>query len=211
MVQSTSRPPTGSSPHTRGARLDRLRVEDAVRIIPAYAGSTVPEQPDECLLEGSSPHTRGAPPSGVAEMTASRIIPAYAGSTGTKTRTRSWPQDHPRIRGEHVPDVHGRHRRAGSSPHTRGAPFAPSLPLAARGIIPAYAGSTGLCNLGPEAKPDHPRIRGEHNPDPLAVSRCGGSSPHTRGARQLAGDRDKITRIIPAYAGSTLMPAIVFA
>ena len=32
----------GSSPHTRGARLDRLRIDDAGRIIPAYAGSTRP-------------------------------------------------------------------------------------------------------------------------------------------------------------------------
>ena len=70
-------------------------------------------------------------------------------------------------------------------------------------IIPAYAGSTGLCNLGPEAEPDHPRIRGEHTV-PIALIATAfadhprirgehpyhiievpaeyGSSPHTRGA-----------------------------
>ena len=49
-------------------------------------------------------------------------------------------------------------------------------------IIPAYAGSTGLCNLGPEAKPDHPRIRGEHSIVSGATWTISGSSPHTRGA-----------------------------
>ena len=76
-----------------------------------------------------------------------------------------WPfgaQDHPRIRGEHrrietLEDI-----GFGSSPHTRGALHRRQAVRQAVRIIPAYAGSTGLCNLGPEAKPDHPRIRGEH-------------------------------------------------
>ena len=50
---------------------------------------------------------------------------------------------------------------------------------------------------------DHPRIRGEHVIPSRNVNGVTGSSPHTRGARQLAGDGDQIPRIIPAYAGST--------
>ena len=115
--------PTGSSPHTRGARhgtRSRLRPRrDHPRIrgehpypshhrdchggiIPAYAGSTLRLRESVLLSEGSSPHTRGAP-----------TIPPW-----TPSRSR----DHPRIRGEH-------HlvRVAGNQVH---------------GIIPAYAGST---------------------------------------------------------------------
>ena len=57
------------------------------------------------------------------------------------------------------------------------------LSVAVRGIIPAYAGSTGWLLGGMFRCQDHPRIRGEH----------------TRGPRQ----RGTLTRIIPAYAGST--------
>ena len=136
------------------------------RIIPAYAGSTrmAPTWPRR--TSGSSPHTRGAPSGTSRSPTGSRdhprirgehgdelldvvvgdgIIPAYAGSTDTHilsgaphagssphargahllTSFWKWPiQDHPRIRGEH-------HRR-------------PSPCLSCKGIIPAYAGSTGF-------------------------------------------------------------------
>ena len=175
---------------------------------------------------GSSPHTRGAP-RGASRRSATR-----------------W--DHPRIRGEHPHGHYGQRPvpgiipayagstdgldlsegyRAGSSPHTRGAP--PARPSA-----PAPAG-------------DHPRIRGEHVPVPppprpgrriipayagsTAVSTwysksLAGSSPHTRGARtptrrpptsrrdhpRIRGEHLKLQAvvehnngIIPAYAGST--------
>ena len=72
---------------------------------------------------------------------------------------------------------------AGSSPHTRGAhaPVAPGRSLSR--IIPAYAGSTPGGIRTPVRGPDHPRIRGEHDPCPLADWATVGSSPHTRGAR----------------------------
>ena len=91
----------------------------------------------------------------------------------------------------------------GSSPHTRGAPRLGPVVPARRGIIPAYAGSTGLCNLGPEAQPDHPRIRGEHEPPRGADVGPAGSSPHTRGALDLFKILPLDDGIIPAYAGST--------
>ena len=70
-------------------------------------------------------------------------------------------------------------------------------------IIPAYAGSTSLvmrsCCLGR----DHPRIRGEHSISRRVDAKRSGSSPHTRGAPGVVGDRECGERIIPAYAGST--------
>ena len=92
----------GSSPHTRGALLASRALTRNMRIIPAYAGSTLPgdlqgdgggdhprirgEHRPEFLqaqgVDGSSPHTRGAHP---------------GGSRPCGSRT-----DHPRIRGEHT-------------------------------------------------------------------------------------------------------------
>ena len=92
---------TGSSPHTRGARLRRPGTEPRRRIIPAYAGSTVcwsipcvgswdhPRIRGEHGFDGrsrqdpdgSSPHTRGALNDTRGDQRQGRIIPAYAGST----------------------------------------------------------------------------------------------------------------------------------
>ena len=56
----------------------------------------------------------------------------------------------------------------------------------------------------PFGRPDHPRIRGEHDPWRRGPSAAGGSSPHTRGAPPDLVGYPKGARIIPAYAGSTL-------
>ena len=71
----------------------------------------------------------------------------------------------------------------GSSPHTRGA-------LTWR-VVSALA------------RPDHPRIRGEHRGVKQYASRKAGSSPHTRGAPGFGAVVDPERGIIPAYAGST--------
>ena len=92
---------------------------------------------------------------------------------------------------------------AGSSPHTRGARYVDMAAYRLDRIIPAYAGSTLESVPAEEPCWDHPRIRGEHDPCPLALCATVGSSPHTRGAPldlHLARD---IEGIIPAYAGST--------
>ena len=92
---------SGSSPHTRGAPLSSRRISSAIRIIPAYAGSTRqilwtarrwPDHPRirgehvshfvrALVASGSSPHTRGAHARAVMPDRKLRIIPAYAGST----------------------------------------------------------------------------------------------------------------------------------
>ena len=142
---------------------------------------------------------------GTATRSGNGIIPAYAGSTyfaitdracdegssphtrGARAyfpRAREHRRDHPRIRGEHGKrDLNGAY---------------------ARGIIPAYAGSTSF--------------------SPTPQRRETGSSPHTRGARsayhartskardhpRIRGEHlypqtlpERVAGIIPAYAGST--------
>ena len=119
-----------------------LADEDAVGIIPAYAGSTQFNYIRVRDPKGSSPHTRGARQHSPARRIRSRIIPAYAGSTGLCNLGPEAAPDHPRIRGEHAVDIRPDRRRRGSSPHTRGAPSCAQY-----------------ITLTPS---DHPRIRGEH-------------------------------------------------
>ena len=166
-----------------------LADEDAVGIIPAYAGSTDLGLLDGRSHRGSSPHTRGA--------------------RHHEVQFHGNPQDHPRIRGEHYKPSRQGFSPPGSSPHTRGAlGCAHATPLP-RWIIPAYAGSTSCCRVIGAPGADHPRIRGEHlivgDEDTDAV----GSSPHTRGALDVPERVPVPHRIIPAYAGSTRPRSVV--
>ena len=156
---------------------------------------------------GSSPHTRGAPCPHVRSPPAYRIIPAYAGSTRPWRPCRHRLGDHPRIRGEHRSRRPASDRRAGSSPHTRGALVGVDRQGGGRRIIPAYAGSTGFSPSTSGAAADHPRIRGEHRLDIPWPQAMQGSSPHTRGARSKKHSPATSSRIIPAYAGSTPSPS----
>ena len=175
----------GSSPHTRGARMETRRGQSQRRIIPAYAGSTWPRSKErapwwdhprirgehtastaaELSAEGSSPHTRGAPPLAGLLPPKPGIIPAYAGSTRISVCPFDVLPDHPRIRGEHIMREWYKQHPGGSSPHTRGAPGLSVGRRGEAGIIPAYAGSTNSSRNSASPPPDHPRIRGEHQAD----------------------------------------------
>ena len=216
---------TGSSPHTRGALSSYPTRELPRRIIPAYAGSTPAIGPllregadhprirgehvvfanQVAKTKGSSPHTRGALVFTGGHPPDEWIIPAYAGSTSAPASDSGSEADHPRIRGEHLRGFLEVPGYGGSSPHTRGArPTISSRCLPSR-IIPAYAGSTALQLDVWTTYWDHPRIRGEHRRRRRPAWRRRGSSPHTRGAHVRGGRGAGIERIIPAYAGSTLL------
>ena len=139
--------------------------------------------------------------------TSRRIIPAYAGSTSRVMPEGLAAADHPRIRGEHCRAGRPGWPRAGSSPHTRGAPDAPGGREYSGWIIPAYAGSTPSPSISATPTPDHPRIRGEHVRRQKNDPAWHGSSPHTRGARSLSPRASQHRGIIPAYAGSTRVRA----
>ena len=111
----------------------------------------------------------------------------------------------------------------GSSPHTRGTPFARIGFSSLIGLIPAHAGNTGWLSGGGSVFGAHPRTRGEHHlshagkdaalgssphtrgtrlggPQPDAR---GGSSPHTRGTPRCGNSPATTTGLIPAHAGNT--------
>ncbi len=213
----------GSSPPTRGARVDDGQGEDDLRIIPAYAGSTR-SQRDRCRSTadhprlrgehaslplhrvgelGSSPPTRGARRGRSVRGRHHGIIPAYAGSTASSCSCQVRKPDHPRLRGEHFRITRPTGVICGSSPPTRGALHCPASPVRATGIIPAYAGSTGSRRTPRPSPRDHPRLRGEHLSAAAGAFTGSGSSPPTRGARSNARLLGVVVRIIPAYAGST--------
>ena len=111
------------------------------------------------------------------------------------------------MRGEHGQNLTGIASVQGSSPHARGARVDAGALHADGGIIPACAGST---RRGAPSRPrrwDHPRMRGEHSARSSVGRNFMGSSPHARGALELADAQGIDLRIIPACAGSTpLMP-----
>ena len=161
-MTTSSETPTGSSPHARGARMEKTKVTYVDGIIPACAGSTPrarhrdvhrrdhprmrgehsPERQSRTNQLGSSPHARGAPFLRARGPILGGIIPACAGSTHRSTIGRSRRRDHPRMRGEHLCTKCVDSIRRGSSPHARGAQAVELDVLELAGIIPACAGST---------------------------------------------------------------------
>ena len=156
-------------------------------------------------MRGSSPHTRGAQSPSALAGACGGIIPAYAGSTAKRAAAPGWCGDHPRIRGEHAREFERQPGFSGSSPHTRGARAGVGDAGVEVRIIPAYAGSTQRFGVDVGDRRDHPRIRGEHAQGGIGKLKQGGSSPHTRGALGRSPHAYLLVRIIPAYAGSTLM------
>ncbi len=193
----------GSSPLARGARRRRRWQATTGRIIPARAGSTTISASWACVVRdhprsrgehscssgvtlrspGSSPLARGAPSPEDVEDVEDGIIPARAGSTLLRSCQRQMCRDHPRSRGEHSLLPRLPPRWAGSSPLARGA-LGHGLRLGTpHGIIPARAGSTGVCPCNRRVAGDHPRSRGEHASASAPAPIVWGSSPLARGAR----------------------------
>ena len=96
----------------------------------------------------------------------------------------------------------------GSSPRMRGTPV-PHHPNSRRhGIIPAYAGNTSLAQSYWRVRRDHPRVCGEHVLSSIVLACSSGSSPRMRGTPHILGDALAVRRIIPAYAGNTMVESV---
>ena len=152
---------------------------------------------------GSSPLTRGKPGNQSPIPFDTRLIPAHAGKTmicfSGFTRTRA----HPRSRGENGVDVQVTACRPGSSPLTRGkreiGKGAPRDP----GLIPAHAGKTSSASAVSSGAGAHPRSRGENSDPAYGRALSMGSSPLTRGKREIGKGAPRDPGLIPAHAGKT--------
>ena len=157
-------------------------------------------------LLGSSPLTRGALSHGIHAVNGFRLIPAHAGSTPPVFHDCHANRAHPRSRGEHIRLRRLCGRVSGSSPLTRGAPLDCVMARATTGLIPAHAGSTSPAYALITYTRAHPRSRGEHGRYRGGPRPFGGSSPLTRGAQQKQAKGAAGIRLIPAHAGSTMVP-----
>ena len=159
---------------------------------------------------GSSPHVRGAQRHQSHCGRPAGIIPACAGSTVRFGACYLRVRDHPRMCGEHADRETEGCACPGSSPHVRGAPSSALTTSSSCGIIPACAGSTNLQGIGIAQWRDHPRMCGEHRPCSADRTPGTGSSPHVRGAHELTSFSWEQCGIIPACAGSTFYPHLLF-
>ena len=133
---------------------------------------------------GSSPLTRGKRQKWSVVRIARRLIPAHAGKTARHVCVLLHGGAHPRSRGENEMITGTRGASAGSSPLTRGKPFALVSRADHSRLIPAHAGKTM----------------------PRCLDHCGsaGSSPLTRGKQSSSQFLSLKVGLIPAHAGKTL-------
>ena len=161
------------------------------RIIPACAGSTSLSSTSLSVRVGSSPHARGA-------------------------LTHSWTRvgrsgDHPRMRGEHLGMTDERNGRDGIIPACAGSTMhSGGLGKLVLGSSPHARGAPSTTGASIMERRDHPRMRGEHQPQAALVlhpagiipacagstkirrenkAAIEGSSPHARGARRRGTPR----------------------
>ena len=194
------------------------------RLIPAHAGKTYSTSPWQChspahprsrgenvgatpsavALPGSSPLTRGKLGFGGLFPSRRGLIPAHAGKTFTFERTSAGETAHPRSRGENPHAFSTASSTSGSSPLTRGKRSGSLMTVQMTGLIPAHAGKTaGL--LGSDAGTSaHPRSRGENHRRRISHDSPPGSSPLTRGKREIERIAEALGRLIPAHAGKTV-------
>ncbi len=213
----------GSSPLTRGKPRPEGRQTRRQRLIPAHAGKTSgpcrararswahPRSRGEnaraawsfISAAGSSPLTRGKLDGRGGGEGRGGLIPAHAGKTRWSRGRRGPRRAHPRSRGENVGDPPSNPGLPGSSPLTRGKPSSACPRGGMSGLIPAHAGKTCPENRRCRATWAHPRSRGENTGHRGRFARAGGSSPLTRGKRDVRLNICRDEGLIPAHAGKT--------
>ena len=177
---------------------------------PRACGANLSRQPPAPSVAGSSPRVRGKPGSASRPVVTGRIIPARAGQTGVMTISSMTSPDHPRACGANSDGHRGEWGPDGSSPRVRGKrTSSPRCGIGGR-IIPARAGQTRCLVSERQVSPDHPRACGANA---VGCPRCRGvrgSSPRVRGKPHGLAIPGVQVRIIPARAGQTSPPIMVY-
>ena len=97
---------------------------------------------------------------------------------------------------------------AGSSPLARGTPLNLCLGRLPIRFIPAYAGNSSRSKASIFVGAVHPRLRGELKAKLYPELCQDGSSPLTRGTREILQNTLADARFIPAYAGNSELGGI---
>ena len=153
---------------------------------------------------GSSPLTRGKRGRGRTLRLRRGLIPAHAGKTASPRHAPPSAEAHPRSRGENATRALSDATFSGSSPLTRGKLVRVGRATGDRGLIPAHAGKTRSSPWSPSPSTAHPRSRGENIAGLTSAEQAVGSSPLTRGKRDVGGVRASSRGLIPAHAGKTV-------
>ena len=91
----------------------------------------------------------------------------------------------------------------GSSPRGRGKRFGCTSVAVGSGLIPAWAGKTGVASSVSAGLAAHPRVGGENHGNSVTRVRRPGSSPRGRGKLNTLPQEASPGRLIPAWAGKT--------
>ena len=132
----------GSSPLTRGTRIDSGQNDRFNRFIPAYAGNSCSNAPVSATIP-VHPRLRGELSAGKSPQFAS--IGSSPLTRGTRERRRSYQlccSVHPRLRGELPAPIRQTSKHLGSSPLTRGTQRGVKAEIINDRFIPAYAGNS---------------------------------------------------------------------
>ena len=96
----------------------------------------------------------------------------------------------------------------GSSPRGRGKHDLTIAIVVKAGLIPAWAGKTGLVSSGGAGAGAHPRVGGENGPGIEPGLHSPGSSPRGRGKLRTVSGPQHCAGLIPAWAGKTWVWAL---
>ena len=180
---------TGSSQLTRGTLGGSDIRAGLCRFIPACAGNSY-ERKKVTEYTSVHPRLRGELLwSKIISNNAVRFIPAYAGNSSAYLFLVSSFSVHPRLRGELTATLLCCLVKCGSSPLTRGTRKKARNGKRFDWFIPAYAGNSSIAWMSSMTESVHPRLRGELGNDVVKTAFRDGSSPLTRGTRQLV-ERD---------------------
>ena len=115
---------------------------------------------------------------------------------------------HPRVGGENLRLYGLGAMNEGSSPRGRGKRDGPGDGANAGGLIPAWAGKTNPNRAARSPSAAHPRVGGENQIIQLDEDTLPGSSPRGRGKRGHKSAFAGGGRLIPAWAGKTVIDAM---
>ena len=172
----------GSSPRMRGTRFSAHPDSRDLGLIPTYAGNTpgcglyqpAPRaHPHVCgehpgafcgpfIPAGSSPRMRGTRHLDAGHPERQGLIPTYAGNTSPDRVQHRRDRAHPHVCGEHPNRKSGGAGPQGSSPRMRGTHGTDREAHAGPGLIPTYAGNTGMMLRLCGVNRAHPHVCGEH-------------------------------------------------
>ena len=192
-------------PAFAGNTCDGWRGTGTGTVHPRVCGEHKRRQVQNMASYGSSPRLRGTHYRPHHRAYFPRFIPAFAGNTFLALKGYSASPVHPRVCGEHGPELDNDSGPYGSSPRLRGTLGGIVGGQGDGRFIPAFAGNTCAPTTRRSRETVHPRVCGEHSACQSSFPSSCGSSPRLRGTLVVVCSLGIIARFIPAFAGNTTL------